>query len=347
MLVFSDLHHGELYESIRILFEGRMGAKLYRQVGESWYDNGYWRVYDHPNTVAQYLGLYATVEYQKLQAENPGVRDWKNRDSTREGEGQYTILDHEWGAVHNAVTLEAFKGMKFDIIVSSMPQHIEPFERLRREFQPHAKHIFQQGNNWPADPRVVNMLNSTTVQPPAGANHVRYHQEFDLTRWAPVKPPETSSMCSMMHCLRGKGLTDWNSLCGHLPGWTLKNYGAGNPDGPVAYSDIATAMGAFLYHNKEGGDGYGYNIHHASAMGRPIVCRLSYFKGMTAEPLLIPGKTCINLDDGNMSRAASQMNDWARHGFEQRSAEIVKNFRSVVDFDKEFTHIKNFMNTLR
>ena len=57
MNVFCDFHHTELYHSIKLLFEDRLGFNLYRPIGMEWQEQGYWKVFDHPATAAQFLSV--------------------------------------------------------------------------------------------------------------------------------------------------------------------------------------------------------------------------------------------------------------------------------------------------
>lgn len=42
MRVLADYHHHDLFESLAILFEDRLGWELYRPIGMEWFDEGYW-----------------------------------------------------------------------------------------------------------------------------------------------------------------------------------------------------------------------------------------------------------------------------------------------------------------
>src|SRR3990167_1968898 len=55
--VFTDFHHAGLLNSLIMLFEGRLGGAVYRPIGTEWHEKGYWKIYDHPATVQQYLGI--------------------------------------------------------------------------------------------------------------------------------------------------------------------------------------------------------------------------------------------------------------------------------------------------
>lgn len=87
MKVLADHHHDDLYESLRILFEDRLGWELYRPIGTEWYTEGYWDVYNHPDTVTQYLGLQIGAEFQKKEITEHMT--WMNRDNDGGNDGIY------------------------------------------------------------------------------------------------------------------------------------------------------------------------------------------------------------------------------------------------------------------
>jgi hypothetical protein len=55
--VFTDFHHASLLQSFILLFEKRLGGNVFRPIGMEWAEKGFWKIYDHPATREQYLGL--------------------------------------------------------------------------------------------------------------------------------------------------------------------------------------------------------------------------------------------------------------------------------------------------
>jgi len=356
-LILADMHHEDLYESLVILFEDRLKFQLYRPVGLEWYREGYWKVYNHPTTAEQYLayGKHSSKEFSDRQ---------KIEDNFRRLSDQNTVLPDDTLLVksvtyperlYRAVPLEVFKNMTFDILLCSMPAHVEPFLKLQRNFQPQAKLIFQIGNNWPPPPQIKNFLCSSRISAahiPADSNSVFYHQEFNAEAF---RDPSAISMnrnpysvTSMTHYMQDKPL--FLELEKRLPRFTFQMKGAGNRDGPEGpqASKIRAAfhrMG-FLLHIKPGGDGFGYNLMNAAAAGVPIICKKKQFTGMTAERLLIDGKTCINLNGLSLDGAANQIEEAAQN-YEEWKNNMLQTFYSLVNFDKEFGEIQTFLNNLR
>ena len=354
MRVLADFHHEHLYESLRILFEDRLGWDLFRPIGLEWYQEGYWSVYNHPDTAEQYLSLNSGRRYDNLTEEGLNVngeehRRYQNWNSTVISDGVYQVETPSFpGVVYKAITLEAFKNNDFDVILSSMPPHQSRYIKLKNNFQPNAKLIFQAGNNWPAPGGYQNLLCSTTTMNPGGANYVHYHQEFPMDIFTPCKSDNTKSIYNLMHYCQNWGtLQDIERDLGSE--WVIKSHGAGNRDnsrGPNI-QDIANAyqeMG-FLWHWKSEGDGYGFNIHHAAARGRPLLVNKAHFSGMTADPLLVDGSTCIDLGPKTPGEILTAIRD-AEANYPQWQQNTINRFNEVVNFDTEFEKIKLFMENL-
>jgi hypothetical protein len=348
MRVLADLHHDDLYNSLRILFEERLGWQLYRPIGMGWHTEGFWKVYDHPATAQQYLGLHQGEEFAKRQQEQPnGGHRWLNEGLAHNGNGVYHIPNVIYpDKPMKAITLEAFKASQFDVIVSSMEAHFPVFERLRTTYMPGAKHIFQMGNMWAVPHGVQNLLNSTTVNDGHVPNRVRYHQEFDRNLYHPGRDPGPKRVSSFLHYNKSHGRGRFLGIEGQMPDWEWCEYGAGNRDGPIAPGGMPQAIrdSALVFHVKICGDGYGYNIHHAAASGRPVIFSGQHVKGQTAESLLTHGVTGIDVDQCPFNDTAAGL---VRRSYdEQWGNNMYTRFQQVCDFDKEFEEIKQFLERL-
>ncbi len=352
MKVLADLHHYDLYHSLQILFEKRLGWELYRPIGLEWYHEKFWNVYPHINTAKQYLsdGFAIPLDVRGQPVDKHHSLDsWVNRDAEKKEDGLWVVKDssHCVPIDHKAITLPRFKDEKFDIVISSMPNHVQLFDRLIREFQPQAKHIFQQGNNWPPPSIVKNHLNSTTMQPPPSANHVRYHQEFDLEVFHPDVTPNPRSFMNLQHIMDTQSKPKFEELVNILSTWDTKCYGAFNKDGALDRTSLPEVLRqcGFLYHVKYSDEGYGYNLHNAAACGTPLIVNSANQRGRTAEALYIDGKTCVDLSKHSIPEAATLLED-AANNYEEWSQNTYNHFKSVVDFDAEFEEIKKFLDRL-
>lgn len=328
MKVLCDIHHGDLYESLRILFEDRLGYSFYRPYGIDWWQEKYWKIVDAEDTARQYL-------------EPAG---------TKNSLGDVVIVDHNHGGrVHRGMTLERIKAEGVDIIISSVPQHFPLFESLKQKFFPKAKHIFQVGNHgWPMPVGCKNILNSTTNEYPTCPNHVRYHQEFDLSEYSYQPPTETKTIVNLVHFQSHHYLNEWNQLKAVLEpkGWKFLNYGISNDLGPA--SDVAGAIksAGFIWQMKKGHtEGYGHLIHNAFACGRPVITKYTDYRGKIAEPLLHP-RLYINADNRSPAELASAIEKMAEDHAEICD-QVHKQFERTVDFDREEQEITQFLDKLR
>lgn len=347
--VFADFHHSGLYNSLHLLFERRLGWKLYRAISPEWYYEGYWKVYDHPHTVNQFLGLHQASEIPKDVHGNPLTEnECKNLHYTVE-DGIYYIRDPAHKSNHRAITLDRFKGMKFDVVLSSIPQHIGPFNKLIAKFQPGAKHIFQVGNAWGHQGGVKNILASTSPFPvPAGVNVCYYHQEFDLDIFQYEPPQFHNVVNSYIHYMKNPELMD--QYAAHFPGWQWTRFGAGMDLAILGCSGVANAMkrSAFTWHYKPEGDGFGYSIHNTYACGRPAIIQAQFYNGKLAGALLSDGITCIDISKRSFSENVSMIKRCSQPDQHIEMCEAAyRRFTQVVNFDHEFERkIKPFLERL-
>ena len=130
MRVFTDYHHSALYHSLQLLFEKRLGWELYRAVGPEWYHAGFWKVYDHPHTVNQFLGLQQASEVPlDVHGDPLTENECKNKHYAVE-DGIYYIQDPVHESNHRAVTLERFKEMGFRILAAPQPGEAFDYEDI-------------------------------------------------------------------------------------------------------------------------------------------------------------------------------------------------------------------------
>lgn len=201
---------------------------------------------------------------------------------------------------------------------------------------------------WKVPDGVKNFLNSTSVDPRPGINHVRYHQEFDLTDYCCVPCDNPKSMINLMHLQAGH----FPDLFGELKaemikrGWDVKNYGAGNDDGPVDDTAAALKQTGVLWHVKRGGGGSEYNPHHSFACGRPVVIKSGQIQGQIAGRLFQDGLTVVDLDARAIHDAAIMLEDVALN-HEVWRERVKRRFDMVVNFDKEEQAIRQFIAKLR
>lgn len=348
MNILVDLHHEDLFYSLQLLFEKRLGYKVYRPIGLEWYHEGYWAVHPSINTANQYL---STDGRPPLSAngipvtEEHGEGAWINKNAIGES-GIYHIPDrqHANPMHHRGVTLSAFKDMKFDVLVASMPVHLGKFKTLRSKYQKHAKVIFQAGNNWGAVGAENLLTSSKMTHSSVGGNTVFYHQEFDLSVFKPGPCRNSKSIMNLQHLAGSVGTL--KKVMDYLPGWEIRLHGAGLPDGALPGVQIPQAIRdvGFVWHVKAN-EGYGYNIHHSFASGRPMLVNVHKNRGMTAEDLYT-SSTVIDVHRKTPQQIASELLI-AEGKHEEYCEAVYKRFTEVVNFDQEEIEIRKFMERLQ
>lgn len=348
--IFCDFHHGALFYSLQLLFEKRFGFELYRPVGLDWYHQGYWNVYPHIDTANQFLSLDMGSSFEEIKKRYPDYLMVNLQDNAKEiSAGDYVIPDPINDSLQRGITLEQFKQTKFDLILSSIPQHIEPFNKLIRLYQPQAKHIFQVGNNWGQHPGVQNILASTsTFHVSPHINVCFYHQEFDLNIYKYQPPTSHTSVNSYIHIMQRLDLLDkYKKTLSH---WTFDSYGAGMGKHLLKSSDIADAMkqSAFTWHVKPGGDGYGHTLFSSYACGRPAIIWKQYYNGQLGSKLLDDRVTCLDITTRSIHDNCVLLNRLSDPDLHARMCENAFNrFKEVVNFDEDELKVKKFLENLR
>ena len=346
--IFADFHHASLLKSFILLFEKRLGGNVYRPIGTEWATQGFWKVYDHPATVEQFLGIGGAT---------PDGSPPLNEVTANPIEGLYHCRDIEGDEYNKAITLELFYKLPIDIVIASIPAHIEPFKKLAESHPNKPKVIFQIGNAWTIEaglaPNIMASANINDV--PASIHFIQYHQEFDTSIFCPSTGIPDKKIYSFVNVFNGQEhfVADWD-LFTHLEremlDWKFKSYGGQCRDGSCNGSKaLASKMqeARFIWHTKAGGDGYGHVIHNAAAVGRPMIVKKSYYEGKLAEALLIDGVTCINIDNLGYEEIISKINYFNEPDrYSQMCRAVYQNFVKVCNFDLEFEQLKQFLETL-
>lgn len=347
--VLADFHHQGLYHSLYLLFEKRLGWELYRPIGPEWAHQGYWNVYNHPNTITQFLGLHQGTEMPKDVHGEPLPEVERKNLHYQVEDGIYYVKDVTHGTTHRAVRLEKFKEMDFDILITSMPQHIDSYKRLISLHQPKAKLIFQVGNRWNNKPGVENIMASTSsVQPSPHLNMIQYHQEFDLDTFKYKLPEFHNIIYSYVHYMKDPHLL--YNMAPKLPGWQINAYGAGMEQPLQGAESMAQAhrRSAFTWHYKPGGDGYGHVIHGSYACGRPALVWRKHYHGCLADNLFEDGVTCIDTSNKPVHETLSLLRRFSQPEEHNKMCQAAYDrFKQVVNFDAEFEEMKKFLERLK
>ena len=334
MKVFADFHHDDLFHSLHLLFEKRLGWELYAPCGSEWYTSGYWKYSPEPRVVSEFL-----VE--------------KQFEDT--GKGYCLVNNPCHGRKLKALTFDQFKKMDIDIIISSVPEHEIIYYNLAKKYQPKAKLIQHWGNEWKKfKPAVIKnwMVSCAPFSVPSDVLAVFYHQEFDLDVFSWTEGSPKSPIKSFVNDL--PHLKDWELFKRYekaLSDWKWQSYGLGCREGnarPLSKYVETMKKSSFIFHAKSLGDGFGHVIHNAFALGRPPIVRSSYYRGRLAESLFIDGVTCIDLDAHTFDQNCQLIKACSGPGkYHQMNIDARHRFEDVVDFNSEFKIIKKFLEGLR
>lgn len=351
--VLTDFHHAGLLRSLILLFEDRLGGEVYRPIGREWHERGFWKIYDHPATVAQYLDIGGAT---------PDGTPRLNELVEQPIPDVYKCQDIDSGFTNKAITLHGFFTMDFDVVIASIPAHIEPFKKLCELHPNKPKLVFQIGNAWTIEAGLApNIMASAIIHNvPEHINFISYHQEFDLSIFYPqfADTPEAmpgQNIYSFVNVFGGAShyAYDWalfQNIEALMPSWTFKSYGGQCRDG-AAHGDKEVAQkmreARFIWHTKQGGDGYGHVLHNAPAVARPLVVKKEYYRGKMGEPLLEDGISCIAIDGLTPEQIVGKIEHYSQP---QEYAKLCRGaydtFKKVVNFDAEAEKINLFLEKL-
>jgi hypothetical protein len=344
MNIFCDFHHSSLYSSFLYTLERRLGHSVYRPIGEEWFEKGYWKINRQADTIVQYLGTYGYYP-------TDGTPPLNNVNYVQDG--IYYSTDPNTGQIHKAIRFDKFKEMKFDIIIATLPQHLEPFFDLQKKYQKDASVVLQMGNNWALDfKRVSNLLASTMpFEVPKECHSLFYSQEFDTSVFHPKEPkelangerPEIHNYMNVLHNYP-EAETLFLELEKLMPEYTFKMYGSQNRDGCLSgVQTLADSMrkARWIFHVKPGGDGYGHVVHNAFAVGTPLITKKTFYEGQNAGRMM-DDRVGI-LTDGLSAKEIAAIIRSREELNAQMSENTAARFRDVVNFEQDAKNIQKFL----
>lgn len=344
-MIFADFHHNSLLRSLVLLFEKRLGMQVYRPIGIEWFKNGYWAINDQHDTARQFLDIECT----QLADLTPPLNIVSNQIDS----GIYHVYDPGHASTHKAITFDAFKEMKFEFLIASIPQHIPIFKDLIAKYHPSAKLIVQIGNNWnPEILRGYNVMASVKPMNSQDFNAVYYHQEFDTDIFSYKKNYRTNLINSYINILQHtrQGWDDFCTLESMLPDFQFRSYGGQCRDGNFAGPhDLAQSMHSsdFIFHVKFGGDGYGHVIYNTYACGRAPIIRSSFYQNQLAEELFADDN-CIDLDKMSIFDAIDKIKKIAESEelLNEYSLNAHKSFQRSVSFENDAKKVLEWLGTI-
>lgn len=329
MNVIVDHHHGGLLRSLYYLFRKRFNFKVFVPTGFDWLDKD---------------GLYSG--YPNRATADQMLNSW--------------LVDEKYKNMFLPITHEEFLNSEIDIIVSSLYENHILFKRIIEKYKLKTKLILQVGNN--INPELVkqteanNLLSSAypTFIRSNDINKVFYRQEFGLDFFKPSESCNIKSVANFKNIMEDE-FKIILELEKKMPDWDFKCYGALNRDGNI--HDVESLMAdainkfGFIFHVKKD-DGYGHVIHNSFACGKPMIIDLNAagvnwggnFIRNTASFLYEKDNTIIDVNEGidNIIYKLKFMSD----NYLDYKNNVIKKFKEVVDFDKEFIEVKKFIENL-
>lgn len=356
--VFCDYHHQDLYASFRLLFEKRLGGKIYRPIGYEWADQHYWTYAD-----ASRPEVREGIKKQYLEHQTTDGEDMTEK-------GVQVRADYKHGELDYLLTLDEFMKKDIDIVIASVANHEAPFSRLCQEHPNKPKLIRQAGNvneiiDYNICKNIMLSCGKLFYEPSKEINQVIYHQEFDLDIYKSVDYyilPPNGAIKSFLNCFPNYMPPSYPPIYyplylkyrKELSEYDWKMYGALGKDGVLNSSEaIAEAMqsSTFVWHTKFGGDGFGHCIHNAFAVGRPVITYghdYQYLNGQLAGLLLEDLVTCIDLDKRDFKENVTVIREYSEDKkYREMCENVRRRFREVVNYDVEEKAIRKFLSNLK
>lgn len=332
-----------MWWSLQLLVD-RLGGTLYRPVSMEWFDEGYYKLYG--NLKAKDPDRWIAKQYL---VDTIFTKDYSH------GIGRETYngcLNYpKFNLMHFDDNF--YTDINIDIVICSVHEN-EPYFAKLKEFYPNAKFIRQVGNDLDTlvdESLYPNLLASATAPYNAFKGHkILYRQEWDTTLFEPEDPINFNNIWSFQGDLEQFEDTweFWNKLKHELPGYSFKAYGVGNDYGKIYpkrgyYKKMSEAT--FLVQSKGPWEGYGFVIHNAMWLGRPMIIKYSDYAGKLAEPLLIKDETYLEMTDPDIVEKIRYYSDPIR--FKTMSDKCRQMFNEVVDFEKEGKLLEDFFANLK
>lgn len=336
MRILIDYAHADLWESLALLFEDRLGWEIFRPIGMEWYEQGIWQF--------ERASLGDVVARQFLQVETT--------DEIREGWSVRMGTTH--ARPFRLVTPEQAREIGVDLVISTLAENEEGLHAFASEIGAHfGIQIGNQGalNRWHL---AEFALSSVELGFEPWKPTVTYHQEFSLQdfRIEPV-PSDPDLVMTRVQCFTGvEEYKRFRRLAEMTPDLRWRHYGhCGERDDlwggdAPSTAEVARQMrnAGILYHYKAWSDGYGHVIHNAFAVGRPVLVNMGYYRDKLAGRLMVDGVTCIDLDSHSDQDLADIVLALSVPGAGDRLGAAARaRFEEVVPFEKEAEEIRSLL----
>jgi len=350
MNVLTDFHHADLYFSLHLLFEKRLGYELFRPIGYDWYHKGFWKIGDpYPDpldTAKQYLEL---PKDGKLQHKD----DIQKCGETELIDGIYEIpfkVSDEY-YIQKAITFNKFLEMDFNIILATYFMHDKPYWLLVHKYKPNAIYLRQVGNIHDKPRIPCHAIVATNEPMPDEVRYIRYYPEHHRD-YCYAPPSNHNIIRSFIHCLPEypESLSWFTKYEERLPELIWKMHGGSGRDGAITNSEMPKAIkdSALIWHVKHTGC-EGLTPRQAMACGRPVIIKKSWsiIRNTLEQFIYEDGVNCIDLDlyddDDNVRKIKHYLEPQNHLEFCKSTAE---SFKEKVNFENEAERIKKFLRDI-
>ncbi len=345
--IFCDLHHSGLYYALKLLLEDRLGYSLFRPVGMEWAEAGFWEIHKPYG-----YNIDTAKQFLQIKPEHIPVDGTPPLNTVIASNLiHYEVEEKAHGYIQKCLTLKQFIDMDIDIIIASIPDHWITYEKLRKKYKPKAKLICQMGNiGWHnldliKEGKVNNLLASVkSFKLPKNVNFCFYHQEIDLNIFSQSIVPDKKQISSFVI-----GLPDEQVFLNYqrlLPDFNFTAYASKYAPFIQTIKELSEKMGEadFIFHKKKFGDGFGHLLYSSAFIGRSLLIDFKDYSDKLGGELLIDGITAIDIS----SRTTAQNVELIRKSNpKQMGLNIAKHVRELVDYGKEATEVRHFIDNLK
>lgn len=332
MRALVDRHQADLYYSLQLLFEDRLGVELYTPIGLEWWNEGIWNfgrgTWPDDRLAQQYL--------------NPESFQISGRTLTGD---RYGWDGHHPNRRIRGITLEQARRLSWDYIIATVQDNQGGFRVFADQVG--AKYVNQVGNtnqlvDWSLDPLAL-----VSSEVPIKGRGVLYHQEFEAETTFRFRdlPANATTIRSFVNCMNSTACFPvLEQARGLLPEFTFGVHGIDGADGNIGpVTELAELMAGsgWGWHDKGHGDGFGHVIHDWAAIGRPLIGHAAHYRGLMAEMFWDNLVTCIDLDRYTLTEATGLVREITsdRTAHEKMGREIRARF-DTIDFAAEAEAIR-------
>lgn len=333
-----------------MLFEERLGWELYRPLGLSWFQRGFWHIAEPYGNAADTINQYLGVPNRSWGKETEPIQEYGD---TELKDSIYhiplKIASEEY--IQKAITFEQFQKIDFDYIIATHPLNEASYSYLAKTYKPGSVFIRHVGDT-SSQPKCAHNVMATVKTPfQSDLNVLRYFPEHHSSYC--YTPPANHNVLKSF-VTHFKGMRDYREILMYekaMPDFIFKMHGSDERDGVISGSKMPGAIkdSAFVIHLKYTGCG-GFLPREALSCGRPVIVKKSYcYEYLTMEgDLYEDSVNAIDLDLGSWQQNIDKIryfSDPDRHT--EMCRNTAEKFKRDVNFEYEAAQIKSWLESLK